>query len=616
MEPLVGRHSELERIDAVLAARDRLPGGIVLEGRAGIGKTALWREALRRSSDMGYRVLDCALTRSESRLAFAGLADLIGPVLDEVLPGLAPPQAHALKAALAMASDGAVARDEGAVAFGLHGALSALASRSPIAIAVDDIGWLDPSSALMLSYTIRRLRREPVLLVFAKRTGEGLDAPDSSLDATGVDLERIVVGPLPLGAIHRLLRTRLGASLTRPQLLRIHKASAGNPLHALELARALDAEGNSGPDLRRTLRRRPFPVGRSRCPWARPGWTSGCGRLMFSPGSGPALRVRTPRRCARTLRRRSMSGRPRCIETEEGSLMAARTVHLADGRTLAFEKTGDAAGTPVFLAHGFPGSRLEARVVGDAAREAGVQLVCPDRPGFGESDPHEGRQLGDWPADVAALADSLGFSRFAVLGFSGGGPFAVACAAGLGSRVSACGLVSSPGPLDRAGTTAGMSLLNRAIFGGGRRAPIVANLLLRLIARSAGAEPAVVAQRLGQGMAPADRRTLSDPAVAQAYGQAVREAFRQGPAGAVVEASLLVRPWPFAPESIGITTLIWHGDQDRNVPVGHARRLSDRMVGSRLQVVEGAGHLLFFEHAATIFAEMRIAAATSVDARG
>ncbi len=291
--------------------------------------------------------------------------------------------------------------------------------------------------------------------------------------------------------------------------------------------------------------------------------------------------------------------------------MAGRTVHLADGRALAFEASGDAAGTPVILAHGFPGSRLEARVVGDAASRAGVHLVCPDRPGFGESDLHRGRLIGDWPGDVAELADSLGFGRFAVLGFSGGGPFALACAANLGSRVTACGLVSSPGPLDGPGSTAGMSLMNRAIFGGGRRAPIVTKLLMRLIARSARREPLAVARRIGQGMGPADRLTLADPAVGEAYGAAVSEAFRHGSTGAVSEAQLLVRPWSFSTDDLDVPVLIWHGDQDRNVPVASGRRLSEQIAGARLQVISGAGHLLFFERAEAILSDLRSAAAVS-----
>jgi DNA-binding CsgD family transcriptional regulator len=244
---IVGRHPELARIEAVVAALDRLPAGVLLHGREGIGKTVLWRETVRRCAELGYRVLTSALSRNESRLAFAGLADLIGPELRDILPALAPPQATALESALAIAGPTTVVPDERAVAFGLHGALSVLARDAPIALAVDDIQWLDPSSTLMLSYAIRRLRDEPVLLVFARRDGDPGDQSAALTEDMGLALESIAISPLPLGAIHRMIRTRLGFSLPRPQLLRIHAASDGNPLYALELARAIGSDAGADP---------------------------------------------------------------------------------------------------------------------------------------------------------------------------------------------------------------------------------------------------------------------------------------------------------------------------------------------------------------------------------
>ncbi len=153
-----------------------------------------------------------------------------------------------------------------------------------------------------------------------------------------------------------------------------------------------------------------------------------------------------------------------------------------------------------------------------------------------------------------------------------------------------------------------MTPLNRAIFGGGRRALIIANLLFRLIARTAKAELSVVARRLGQGMGAPDRRTLADPGIAESYGEAVREAFRQGPGGATIEARILIQRWPFAPEEIHVPTLIWHGAEDRNVPVASGQRLADQIRVARPQVVADAGHLLFFEHAETILRDLRSAA--------
>jgi pimeloyl-ACP methyl ester carboxylesterase len=286
------------------------------------------------------------------------------------------------------------------------------------------------------------------------------------------------------------------------------------------------------------------------------------------------------------------------------------TLRLADGRTLTYADAGDPDGYPVFLAHGFPGSRLEANVVDEAAAAAGVRLLCPDRPGFGGSDPQPARGLGDWPADVAALANRLGIGRFAVLGFSAGGPYALACAALLRERVNACATVSSPGPLDQPGSTNGMATINRVLFGAGRRVPMLAGLVVRLIARSARGEPAAVARRMGQGMAPSDQRLLGLAPIGPAYGEAIREAFRQGPGGPIVEAALLARPWSFLIDQISAPTIVWHGKEDLNVPPAIAVGLTEVIPGAELRLIAESGHLLFLERAASILGTVRETANT------
>ena len=115
---------------------------------------------------------------------------------------------------------------------------------------------------------------------------------------------------------------------------------------------------------------------------------------------------------------------------------AASTLTLADGRALAWSTFGDPAGSPVVWHHGGLSCRLDAQRGDTAAREAGVRLIAPDRPGIGGSDRDPGRTVASWAADVAALADHLGLDRFATVGWSAGGPHALATAAGLGDRVT------------------------------------------------------------------------------------------------------------------------------------------------------------------------------------
>jgi pimeloyl-ACP methyl ester carboxylesterase len=135
---------------------------------------------------------------------------------------------------------------------------------------------------------------------------------------------------------------------------------------------------------------------------------------------------------------------------------------LRDGRELGWLETGKARGTPVFMFHGTPGSRLQVSFDEKAIAASGVRLVAPDRPGSGHSSFHRGRTLTDWAADVASLADHLKVERFAVAGVSGGGPHAVACARLLPERVTAAAIVSGVGPISDPDFATTMVEFNRA----------------------------------------------------------------------------------------------------------------------------------------------------------
>ena len=151
--------------------------------------------------------------------------------------------------------------------------------------------------------------------------------------------------------------------------------------------------------------------------------------------------------------KRAGSGRARTQDLASNEEL----VRLPDGRRVAMASHGDPQGRPLFLFHGVPGSRLGLHHTDGPAKERSVRVVCPDRPGVGRSDPHPERTILDYAADVKALADAMGFERFAVLGYSGGGPYALACGAKLPERVSAVGIMAGVGPLDRPGAREGLT---------------------------------------------------------------------------------------------------------------------------------------------------------------
>ena len=158
-----------------------------------------------------------------------------------------------------------------------------------------------------------------------------------------------------------------------------------------------------------------------------------------------------------------------------------RQIRLDDGRVLGVAEFGVADGAPLFYFHGFPGSRVEATLAEPAARELGLRVIAIDRPGFGRSDYLARRTIGDWPDDVAAVAERLGLERFAVVGVSGGGPYAAACAARLAPRLTAVGIVCGLGALDVPGACRGMLRLNRFVFFLSRRLPWLLSPIYSLV---------------------------------------------------------------------------------------------------------------------------------------
>jgi DNA-binding CsgD family transcriptional regulator len=252
---LVGRDAELESIRAFLTRST--VGALLVEGEAGIGKTTLVAAAVADATARGWRVLECRPAAAEAQLPFAALADALGDAVDEVIPALPAPQGTALLGALRRTDAGV---DRLALSSGALGVLRALAAGGPVILAIDDAQWLDAPSANAVAFAVRRLTDEPVVVVASRREGGALPpALEAALTAIGV--ERLPLRPLSLGAIGRIIRSRLGLSLHRPSLIRIHEASRGNPFFALELAAAAATAGHGAgalpvPDTVRELVRR------------------------------------------------------------------------------------------------------------------------------------------------------------------------------------------------------------------------------------------------------------------------------------------------------------------------------------------------------------------------
>jgi DNA-binding CsgD family transcriptional regulator len=246
---IVGREAELSRLRAFIDETPQAPSALMLEGDLGIGKSTLWLAALEHARERGLRVVAARPAEAERGLPYAALGDLLDGPLDDVLSELAAPRRRALEVALLLEEPGRDdAVDARALAVAVRDALELLADGGPVLLAVDDVQWLDPASAAVIAFALRRLNGG-VRVLLARRLGDGGASPVD--DALRGSLERLRVGPLSVGALHRFLHDQLGIAYPRQTLLRVHERSGGNPFFALELARVLD------PDLDPLL---PLPV--------------------------------------------------------------------------------------------------------------------------------------------------------------------------------------------------------------------------------------------------------------------------------------------------------------------------------------------------------------------
>lgn len=263
------------------------------------------------------------------------------------------------------------------------------------------------------------------------------------------------------------------------------------------------------------------------------------------------------------------------------------TVTVGEDRAVAYAEYGDPDGPVVFFCHGTPGSRLAGELVEDDAREAGVRLVAPDRPGVGASDrDSRTRRLADWATDIAALADHLGVDTYRVLGVSGGGPFALACAARTPGRVEEAAVVSGLGPPDAPGDD--RTLGDRVLFAAGRVSPVLARLPAWVLAR--GIEAVEDVESLVTDPPEPDQRLLAGE-VGTAVLADAQEAFAEGPTGVARDYALLASDWGFSLDAITVPVHVHHGTEDGNVPVEHGEYVAEHAPTSTLTTYDGLGHV-------------------------
>jgi len=253
---------------------------------------------------------------------------------------------------------------------------------------------------------------------------------------------------------------------------------------------------------------------------------------------------------------------------------------------------GDPDGKPVFLLHGTPGSRIGPHPRSAVLHRLGVRLIAFDRPGYGESDRLEGRRVADAAADVQTIADAYGLRKFAVVGRSGGGPHALACAALLPERTTKAAVLVSLAPRSADGLDwlDGMARSNVLEFTAASNGYAGIAAHTKAVADAIRADPASLIASIQAELPDPDKRVVADRGIRSMLVETFTEAMRTSDYGWIDDALAFCSPWGFDPTCVTVPVLLWHGANDVFSPASHARWLADRIPNATVIVQAGAAH--------------------------
>jgi pimeloyl-ACP methyl ester carboxylesterase len=273
-----------------------------------------------------------------------------------------------------------------------------------------------------------------------------------------------------------------------------------------------------------------------------------------------------------------------------------RTLRVEGGRSVGYYEYGDPTGAPLFALHGVPSCGAGFNWTDDAARERGLRVIAPDRAGVGISDPLPRRPVVDYAGELASIADAFGFDRFAVLGYSGGGPFAAAVAYGLADRLTSVGIAAGAGQIGVWAKTSDFETTDARFLGMSLRHPLLARAILRLVSSTAQASPKQAVASFARELSSSDREVLASLGDPRTTMSTFTHAFLRGARGVVDDYATLAQPWGFAVEDILLPVHVWQGDADTMVPVVQAHALVERLPDATLTVYPGEGHLAVITH--------------------
>ena len=272
------------------------------------------------------------------------------------------------------------------------------------------------------------------------------------------------------------------------------------------------------------------------------------------------------------------------------------TLDLTERRSVGFALYGAEDGYPVVVCHGTPGSRLILQLAAEFAHSAGLCLIVPDRPGYGLSSHHRHKRLIDWSRDLAMLVDHLGHRHFAIIGISGGGPFALGVASAMPERVTRLQVISGLAPLSQADVLRSLDPKQRTMTRAMRGGSVLLQSVLKLASGGLHNLPDSLLQRVMR-LAPGANGPLSaNPLAQQSMMDSFREAFRHGSEGLGNDLALFNQPWGFSIKQVEVPVRLWHGEEDAVVPVGMGRYLAKNLPACEATFMPEAGHYWVIEN--------------------
>jgi pimeloyl-ACP methyl ester carboxylesterase len=259
--------------------------------------------------------------------------------------------------------------------------------------------------------------------------------------------------------------------------------------------------------------------------------------------------------------------------------------------TLAFEEYGDPFGHAVIFCHGWPSSRSMAELTDAAARQIGVRIISPDRPGISRSQFQVNRTLLDWPGVLQGIAAHLNLGQFRVLAISGGAPYAYVSAWAMPERVRAIAVVSGAPPISELSDQAGLLPLYRAMLALHRKQPRLLRTLFRTTRPFARLRlPIRLRPLLLKLLQPCDANSLRDSAAFEACFESQRRAWRGSAEGVITDAQIYAEPWGFPLEEVAVPVRLWHGRKDRTFSLGVAQEVAARLPNCAAHYVDDTGH--------------------------